>query len=306
MEDYIFIVSPEEEGLRLDKFLAVNLPEFSRNYLKNLIDEGNSKVNDKPQKASKKLFFGDKVSLFVEPPKEIDVIPVNIPVEILFEDSDLIIVNKPKGMPVHPSNGHFDDTLVNSLLYSHGKELSGINGVLRPGIVHRIDMDTTGSLVVCKNDEIHRKMGEIFKNHDITRVYVGIVHGIFKDKEGTVNAPIGRDPKFRLKMAVIGSGKPAVTHYKVLEEYNGYSLVEFRLETGRTHQIRVHMAYLHHPILGDPLYGPKKQPFKLEGQCLHAQIIGFVHPKTGKYIEVSCDYPQYFCDLLSKLKCYNV
>lgn len=302
MEEYIFSVSKDDSGLRLDKFLAENMPEFSRSYLRTLIDDGKSSVNGKVSKASKKLSFKDSVLLFVEPPKEIDVLPVNIPVEILYEDEDLIIVNKPKGMPVHPSNGHYDDTLVNSLLYTHKSSLSGINGLLRPGIVHRIDMDTTGSLVVCKNDDIHRKMAEIFKNHDITRRYVGIVYGTPREIEGTVNFRIGRDPKNRLRNTVTESGKEAVTHYKVLESFGDYSLVEFALETGRTHQIRVHMAYIKHPLLGDPLYGPKKCPFKLDGQCLHASTIGFVHPRTEKYIEVSADYPAYFNDLLSKLK----
>lgn len=301
MEEYEFSVSGEEDGLRLDKFLSCNLPEFSRSYLKSIIDQGKAMVNGKVSKASKKLSDSDKITLFIDPPKEIDVVPVNIPIEILYEDSDLIIVNKPKGMPVHPSNGHYDDTLVNALLYSHKDSLSGINGVLRPGIVHRIDMDTTGSLVVCKNDEIHRKMAEIFKNHDVNRVYIGVVHGTFKEPEGTVDAPIGRDPKNRLKNTVTPSGKDAVTHYKVLKSFKDYSLMEFRLETGRTHQIRVHMAYINHPILGDPLYGPKKTPFKLQGQTLHAMTIGFVHPATGKYLEVSADYPDYIKCLLSKI-----
>lgn len=226
----------------------------------------------------------------------------DIPLDILYEDNDVIIVNKPKGMVVHPANGHTNDTLVNALLYHCGDSLSGINGEKRPGIVHRIDRDTTGALIVCKNDKAHNFIAEQIKAHSVTRKYVGIVIGNVPDDEGVVNAPIGRSRNERKKMAVVPDGREAITHYKVLERFGDYTYMEFRLETGRTHQIRVHMAYIKHPILGDTVYGPKKCPFTLEGQTLHAETIGFVHPMTHEYMEFHAPLPEYFEKLLKTLR----
>ena len=260
-------------------------------------------MNGKKIKASYKVNTGDM--LLVEEPelKEPDILAENIPLNILYEDSDLLIVNKPKGMVVHPSAGHYSGTLVNALMYHCKNELSGINGVMRPGIVHRIDMDTTGSLLVCKNDFSHNDIAEQLKIHSITRIYHAIVHGVIKSDEGTIDAPIGRHPVERKKMSInYDNGKHAVTHYKVLKRFQHYTYIECRLETGRTHQIRVHMASLHHPLVGDSVYGPSKSPFKLQGQTLHAKTIGIIHPRTREYLEIEAPLPEYFVDLLKKLE----
>jgi len=235
--------------------------------------------------------------------QEPDIVAENIPLDILYEDSDLLIINKPKGMVVHPSAGHYSGTLVNALMYYCKDDLSGINGVMRPGIVHRIDMDTTGSLLVCKNDFAHNDIAEQLKVHSITRVYHAIVHGVIKEDEGTINASIGRHEIERKKMSVnYKHGKEAITHYKVLKRFQNYTYIECRLETGRTHQIRVHMASIHHPLLGDVVYGPAKSPSKLQGQTLHAKTIGIQHPRTREYLEIDAPLPEYFSELLKKLE----
>lgn len=289
-------------GERIDKFLSDSLPDVSRSYLQKLIKDGQVTVNQKTVKSNYKLNAGDL--LFMEEPElqEPDIEAEDIPLDILYEDSDLLIVNKPKGMVVHPSAGHYSGTLVNALMHYCKDDLSGINGVLRPGIVHRIDMDTTGSLLVCKNDFTHNHIAEQLKVHSITRIYHAIVHGILKEDEGIINAPIGRHPIDRKKMSINHkNGKEAVTHYKVLKRFKNFTYIECRLETGRTHQIRVHMSSISHPLLGDAVYGPSKSPYKLQGQTLHAKTIGIIHPRTEEYIEVNAPLPEYFSDLLDKL-----
>lgn len=296
-------VLESQSGIRIDKFLSEELPELSRSYIQKLIKEGLVTVNDKVIKSNYKLNEADMVVVKQPELKEPDILAENIPLEILYEDSDLLIVNKPKGMVVHPSAGHYSGTLVNALMYYCKEDLSGINGVMRPGIVHRIDMDTTGSLLVCKNDFTHQGIAEQLKVHSIKRVYHAIVHGVIKEDEGTVDAPIGRHPIDRKKMSInYKNGKEAVTHYKVLKRFKDYTYIQCELETGRTHQIRVHMSSLKHPLLGDSVYGPAKCPFQLQGQTLHAKTIGIVHPRTGEYIEVDAPLPEYFVSLLKKLE----
>lgn len=301
MDEFTIIIEePADEGVRIDKFLAANMPEKSRSYYQKAIDGGFVLVNGKVVKSKYQVKLGDEIVVSVEPVKEIDIVPEDIPIEILYEDSDVIVVNKPKGMVVHPAPGHYSGTLVNALMYHCKDSLSGINGEIRPGIVHRIDMNTTGSLLVCKNDKAHNDIAAQIKVHSVNRIYKGIVLGNFKDEEGTIDAPIGRNPKDRKKMAVVPNGREAVTHYTVLEQYKGFSYVQFKLETGRTHQIRVHMASIGHPLLGDDIYG---KPVKnLDGQTLHAQTLGFVQPTTGQYIEVNAPLPAYFEELLTKYR----
>lgn len=297
-----YYIEPEQAEIRIDKFLAEILPDLSRSYLQKLIKEGQVTVNGRAIKANYKTSEGDFLSLVVPELKEPDILAENIPLDILYEDEDILIVNKPKGMVVHPSAGHYSGTLVNALMYYCKDDLSGINGVMRPGIVHRIDMDTTGSLIVCKNDLAHNDIAEQLKEHSITRVYHAIVHGVLKEDEGTVSAPIGRHPIDRKKMSINHTnGKDAVTHYKVLKRFSKFTYIECRLETGRTHQIRVHMSSLHHPLLGDQVYGPEKSPYQLQGQTLHAKTIGIKHPRTGEYLEVDAPLPEYFEKLLNKL-----
>lgn len=287
---------------RVDKFLSCMLPEQSRSYLQKIIKEGSVLVNGKPVKASYRMEEQDQVTIDLPELKEPEIEAENIPLDILYEDSDLLMVNKPKGMVVHPSAGHNSGTLVNAVMYHCKGELSGINGVMRPGIVHRIDKDTTGVLVICKNDYAHNHVAEQLKVHSITRKYRAIVNGVIREDEGVVDAPIGRHPTERKKMAVNEkNGKRAVTHYRVLERFANHTYIECQLETGRTHQIRVHMASLHHPVLGDTVYGPEKNPYHLEGQTLHAQVLGLIHPSTGEYIEVEAPLPEYFQKLLKKL-----
>lgn len=303
VETYSFIIGPEESEERVDKFLAVELSDLSRSYIQKLLKEGRVLAGEKPIKANYKLREGDTITFSVPPLKELSVEAEDIPLDIVYEDEDLIFINKPKNMVVHPCAGRYSGTLVNGLMYHCKDQLSGINGVLRPGIVHRIDKDTTGILVVCKNDKAHRSVAEQLKVHSITRKYRAIVHGILKE-DGTVDAPIGRSPKDRKKMAINEkNGKRAVTHYKVLEHLKGkYTYIECQLETGRTHQIRVHMASLHHPLVGDTTYGPASNPFHLEGQCLHAMVLGLIHPGTGQYMEWEAPLPGYFQELLQKLR----
>ena len=294
------------EGLRIDKFLAEEFPEMSRSYIQKLIKDDQVTVNGKIVKANYKVAEADEVVLNQPELKEPDILAENIPLDILYEDSDLLIVNKPKGMVVHPSAGHYTGTLVNALMYHCKDDLSGINGVMRPGIVHRIDMETTGSLLVCKNDFTHNDIAEQLKVHSIRRVYHAIVHGVIKEDEGTVDAPIGRHPIDRKKMSINHkNGKEAVTHYKVIKRFRDYTYIQCQLETGRTHQIRVHMASLKHPLVGDSVYGPAKCPFKLQGQTLHAKIIGIVHPRTQEYLEADAPLPEYFVSLLNKLENMN-
>lgn len=290
-------------GERIDKFLSDSLPDVSRSYIQKLIKDGQVTVNQKTVKSNYKLNAGDLLSMEEPELQEPDIEAEDIPLDILYEDSDLLIINKPKGMVVHPSAGHYSGTLVNALMHYCKEDLSGINGVLRPGIVHRIDMDTTGSLLVCKNDFTHNHIAEQLKVHSITRVYHAIVHGVIKDDEGTINAPIGRHPIDRKKMSINHkNGKEAVTHYKVLKRFKNFTYIECRLETGRTHQIRVHMSSIGHPLLGDSVYGPAKSPYKLQGQTLHAKTIGIIHPRTEEYVEVNAPLPEYFSDLLKKLE----
>ena len=302
MENYLFEIQ-EDQQMRLDKYLAEQFPEQTRSYLQKLIKEGSVLVNGKSVKTGFQLSKGDEVCVSIPEPKELDVEPQKMDLDIVYEDEDVILINKPKGMVVHPAPGHTTDTLVNGLLYHCKDNLSGINGVARPGIVHRIDRDTTGILIVCKNDMSHNSIAAQLKEHSINRRYRALVHGNLKDDTGTIEGPIGRHPIDRKKMSINEkNGKPAVTHYTVLERFGNYTLIECKLETGRTHQIRVHMTSIGHPLVGDEVYGPAKSPFKLQGQCLHAMILGFVHPRTGEYMEFSADLPAYFEDLLRKLR----
>ena len=298
----IKVFTCEENGIRLDAFVSAAC-DISRSLAADIIDQGLIKINGKVAKKSAKLTAGNNVEVQMPDLAEPEAIPQDIPLDIVYEDDDLLVVNKPKGMVVHPAPGNPDGTLVNALLFHCKGSLSGINGVLRPGIVHRIDKDTSGLLIVAKNDKAHNALAEQIKEHSFTREYRAVVYGNVKDDTGTVNAPIGRDPKNRQRMAVVYvNSKPAITHYEVLKRFEGFTFMKFRLETGRTHQIRVHMASIGHPLAGDPVYGPKKVITELCGQCLHAGLIGFVHPTTGEYMEFSSEIPQYFTSYLSKLK----
>jgi 23S rRNA pseudouridine1911/1915/1917 synthase len=303
MNNHFFTVTEEEQGERLDKYLAGLLLEVSRSFIQKLLKQEQVTVNENLVKANYVIKENDVISIHVPEAVEPEITPEDIPLDILYEDNDVLVVNKPKNMVVHPAPGHYSGTLVNAVMFHCKDNLSGINGVLRPGIVHRIDKDTTGSLIICKNDVAHNSLAAQLKEHSIRRKYVAIVHGILKEDEGTINAPIGRNPNDRMKMAVNPkNGKDAITHYKVLQRLKNYTYVECVLETGRTHQIRVHMASINHPLLGDSVYGPAKCPYKLEGQTLHAQVLGFVHPTTDEYIEVSAPLPEYFEKLLKKLE----
>ena len=303
LEEYT--VEESQSGMRLDKFLTEIYPDQTRSFLQKLVKSGEIKVNGKPViKAGFVVEGGDQVSASIPTPQAVEIEAENIPLDILYEDADVLIVNKPKGMVVHPSAGHYSGTLVNAIMYHCADSLSGINGEIRPGIVHRIDMDTTGALIICKNDAAHVDIAEQIKEHTVTRRYRGIVCGVVKEDEGTIEGAIGRHPTQRKKMAINEkNGKPAITHYKVLQRFAKYTYMEFRLETGRTHQIRVHMASIGHPLLGDELYGnPKNLAMKgLQGQTLHVMVIGFVHPTTHEYMEFEAPLPEYFQNLLQKL-----
>ncbi len=298
-----FLVSEEDCGVRVDKYLSLVCDGMSRSYLQKLQKAGKVLVNGKPEKASYVVQDQDAVELEVPEAVEPEILAEPMDLEILYEDQDIILINKPKGMVVHPAAGHYTQTLVNGLMYHCKDQLSGINGVLRPGIVHRIDMDTTGVLIACKNDMAHNSIAAQLKEHSITRRYQAIVHGVVKEDEGTVDAPIGRHPNERKKMSINHkNGREAVTHYRVLNRFKQYTHVECRLETGRTHQIRVHMASIHHPLLGDQVYGPARCPVPgLEGQTLHAGILGIHHPRTGEYMEFMAPLPEYFEKLLRTL-----
>ena len=301
MNSFNFDITVENAGVRIDKFLSEQDMGVTRSGLVKLIENGGVKVCGKDISKNYKLKKGDNITVEIPEPVELDVLPQNIPVEIVYEDDCLLVVNKPKGMVVHPAAGNPDGTLVNALLYHCKGRLSSINGVIRPGIVHRIDKNTSGLLIVAKTDQAHQFLAEQIKEHSFTREYQAILCGRLKDKSGIIDAPIGRSKYDRKKMCVTPeNSKNAVTHYEVIDEFGQYSLVKFRLETGRTHQIRVHSAYIGHPVLGDDVYG---KPYKsVEGQCLHAKKIGFIHPETKEYLEFDSELPEYFSALLDKLR----
>jgi len=301
MEPFRFEITEEMEDERIDKCLSMLIDSLSRSFIQKLIKDNAVTVDGVPVKGSYRVKADEIVEFELPESVEPDIEPENIPLEILYEDKDVIIVNKPKGMVVHPAAGHYSGTLVNALMYHCGGELSGINGVLRPGIVHRIDMDTTGSVIACKNNTAHAVIAEQLKEHTVTRRYVAVCYGCLKEDEGTIDKPIGRHPAERKKMAVNERGRRAVTHYRVLKRFEKYTYIECRLETGRTHQIRVHMASIGHPLLGDEVYSNRKCPFHLQGQTLHAKVLGFIHPSTGEYVEVEAPLPEYFSRLLSIL-----
>ncbi len=301
-----FVVTDEYEGYRIDKLISELMDNLSRTYIKKLIDDKKVFCNDKNVKASFSVSEGDRIYMEIPPVELPQIKPEDIPLDILYEDDDVVIVNKPKDMVVHPAAGHYEGTLVNGIMYHCKDNLSGINGVLRPGIVHRIDKDTTGSVIICKNDASHQNIASQLKEHSINRVYHAICYGVIKEDELDIDAPIGRSATDRKKMAVVKQGgKNAFTHIKVIKRFyeDGFTYVECRLKTGRTHQIRVHMAHIGHPLLGDEVYAPgRKSKFKLQGQCLHAKTLGFIHPTTSEYVEVDAPLPEYFSHLIEVLK----
>lgn len=300
MEKLFFTI--EKGGERIDKYLSEQLEDMTRSHIQKLIKENMVRVNGMAVKSNFKLSASDQIEVEIPELKEPDILPENIPLDILYEDQDILVVNKPKGMVVHPAPGHYTGTLVNAIMYHCKDNLSGINGVMRPGIVHRIDMDTTGSLLICKNDRAHQALAEQLKEHSITRKYHAIVHGRLKEDEGTIDKPIGRHPIDRKKMSVhCTNGREAITHYRVLKRFQQFTYIECQLETGRTHQIRVHMSSIGHSILGDQIYGPAKCPYKLQGQTLHAKVLGIIHPTTGEYMEFDAPLPDYFQGLLEKM-----
>ena len=303
MTELVFSASTEDSGIRVDRFLQARLPDHSRSAIQKWMEDGCVLVNGKSVAKNYKLSGACEILVRIPEPQELQVRAENIPLDIVYEDDDLLVVNKPKGMVVHPAPGNSDGTLVNALLYHCKGSLSGINGVIRPGIVHRIDKDTSGLLMVAKNDRAHLGLAEQIKEHSFDRVYETVVYGQFKEDSGTVNAPIGRHPVDRKRMAVIAShSREAVTHFQVLERLNGFTHLRVQLETGRTHQIRVHMAYIGHPVAGDPVYGPRKVISELHGQCLHAREIGFTHPVTGERMHFSSPLPDYFVRFLDQVR----
>ena len=303
MNEVIFDIIPEMEDERIDKCICTYMESLSRSYIQKIIKDGNVYVNDVPVKANYKVRVDDKIRFIIPDSVEPDIPAQDIPLDIIYEDTDILIVNKPKNMVVHPAPGHYEGTIVNAVMFHCKDALSGINGVMRPGIVHRIDKDTTGSLIICKNDEAHNNIAAQLKEHSINRRYRAIVWGRIKEDEGVIDAPIGRHPNDRKKMAINErNGKHAVTHYKVLERFDKFTYIECRLETGRTHQIRVHMTSLGHPLLGDDVYSNAKSPYKVNGQTLHAMLLGFVHPSSKEYMEFEAPLPDYFEDILRKLR----
>lgn len=303
MDSYLFNIEDNDIGTRIDKYISDQLPDYSRSYIQKLIKEDNLNVNNKPIKSNYKLKQNDIININIPETQELIIEPENIPLDIIYEDEDIILVNKPQGMVVHPAPGHYSNTLVNALMYHCKNNLSKINGNMRPGIVHRIDKDTSGVLIVCKNDSSHIDIARQLKEHTITRKYNAIVYNNIKTEEGIINEPIGRHPVNRKRMAINPvNGKVAITHYRVLERINQYTYVELQLETGRTHQIRVHMTSINHPLLGDPVYGPRNDRFKLKGQVLHARVLGFIHPRTKEYMEFEAPLPNYFIGMLNKLR----
>ncbi|MBU3190533.1 RluA family pseudouridine synthase [Clostridium bowmanii] len=301
MENFDFKIEEDSVGTRLDVFISSKFENKSRSHIQGIIEGENALVNGKCRKSNYKLKLDETVTLAIPDPVELNVQAEDIPLDVLYEDSDVIVINKPQDMVVHPAPGNYSGTLVNALL-NHCTDLSGINGVLRPGIVHRIDKDTSGALVVAKNDNAHNCLAMQLKDHSMTRSYVALVEGIIKPDEGTIDQPIGRNPNDRIKMGVVENGKKAITHYKVIERFESHTLVECNLETGRTHQIRVHMAKIGHPLVGDLVYGFKKQRFNLKGQALHAKRLGFIHPSTHEYMEFSSPLPAYFEKIITKLR----
>ncbi len=301
---YEFHIEEDQKGTRIDLVLSLLLPEISRSFIQKLFEKGMVRVEGKPCASKKyKVQTGELVEICLPEPEILSVEPEDIPLDIVYEDEDVLVVNKPRGMVVHPAAGNYTGTLVNAVMFHCGDRLSSINGVIRPGIVHRIDKDTSGLLMIAKNDMAHESLSRQLAEHSITRRYQALVYDNIKEEEGTVDAPIGRDPKNRLRQAVtdMDYGRRAVTHYRVLERLGRYTFIEARLETGRTHQIRVHMAYIHHPLVGDPVYGPRKS-IKAEGQMLHARVLGFVHPRTGAYMEFESPLPEYFSQCLDRLR----
>ncbi|QIB26270.1 RluA family pseudouridine synthase [Caloranaerobacter azorensis] len=303
--DIIELVVEDDIDERVDSYLAKKLEEASRSYIKKLIKDGHIKVNNLQVKPKYVVNKGDVITVELPEPEKLELIPQDLPIEIVYEDEDVAVVNKPRGMVVHPAPGNYSGTLVNALLY-HLESLSTINGVVRPGIVHRIDKDTSGLLMIAKNDFAHIELSKQLKEHSITRIYYALVEGNIKVDNGTINAPIGRHPVDRKKMAVTDrNSKRAITHFKVLERFGQYTLIEAKLETGRTHQIRVHMSHIKHPLVGDLVYGSKKNEFKQEGQLLHAKVIGFIHPRTKEYMEFDSELPDYFKKVLDVLRRKN-
>lgn len=305
MKSINFTINEEHANSRIDKFLSEVLSDYSRSHIQKLIKEHAVLVNDKVVKANYKTNINDQIIIHIPDPKVLDIPKQDLSLDIVYEDKDILVINKPQDMVVHPAAGHYEGTLVNGILFHCQDDLSGINGIMRPGIVHRIDKNTSGLIVICKNDKSHAFIAEQLKEHTVSRKYEAIVYNNIKEDSGTIDAPIGRHPIHRKQMAInYKNGKRAVTHYKVLNRLKGnkYTHVELRLETGRTHQIRVHMASIHHPLVGDDVYGPKKSPFKLKGQVLHARTLGFIHPTTLEYIEFNSELPDYFKQLFQQLK----
>ena len=305
MEIKYFLVTDEEEGDRLDVYLSEQLGDMSRSYIQKIIKDNKVTVNDKVEKSKYLVKEDDNIKIEIPEPKLLEVAPENIPIDIVYEDDDVLIVNKPQNMVVHPAPGNYTGTLVNAILYHCKDNLSSINGVIRPGIVHRIDKDTSGLLMIAKNNNSHNFLASQLKDHSITREYEFICHGVLKEDKITVNKPIGRNPKDRLKMGIVNGGKEAITHFKVLKRYNGFTLLEVKIDTGRTHQIRVHMAEIGYPVVGDMVYSNGKNPFGIEGQMLHAKKIEFIHPRTKEKMEIEAPIPSYFKKVLDTLEGEN-
>ncbi len=297
------IIVDNDASVRIDKYISEHIEDLSRSYIQNIIQKGLVKVNDKKVKSNYKVNLSDVINIEIPEPEKLKVEAENIPIDIVYEDEDLLLVNKPQGMVVHPAPGNYTGTLVNALMYHCGDNLSAINGVIRPGIVHRIDKDTSGLLIVAKNNNAHVKLAEQIKAHTVTRKYITLVYSNIKEEKGTIDLPIGRHPVDRKKMTVTSkNSRNAITHFKVLERLNDYTYIQCKLETGRTHQIRVHMNHIGHPIVADPVYGRKKDKYKLNGQVLHAKLLGFIHPRTGEYMEFEVEPPEYFMKVLNTLR----